>query len=55
MRPVKVRLRITVFLFQGLVFTTGNEHFPLTDATYGQVLNNADIVLRPPDGVIQGS
>jgi hypothetical protein len=38
----------------GLVFTTGNEHFPFIDATYGQVLNNVDIVLPPPDGVIQG-
>jgi Carboxypeptidase regulatory-like domain len=38
----------------GLVFTTGDEHFPLIDAMYGQVLNNVDIVLPPPDGVIQG-
>ena len=38
----------------GLVFTTGDQHFPLIDATYGQVLDNVDIVLPPPDGVIQG-
>jgi len=38
----------------GVLFTSGMEHFPVTDVLQGQTLNNLNIVLPPPDGILSG-